>query len=39
MACRDMGNFIRLIDDPTHTVNEDGTYHLSEIQAPGPFFW
>ncbi len=25
--------FIRLIDDPTHTVNEDGTYNLSEIQA------
>ena len=25
--------FIRLIDDPTHTLNEDGTYNLSEIQA------
>ncbi len=25
--------FIRLIDDPTHTVNEDGTYNLSEVQA------
>jgi DNA gyrase subunit A len=25
--------FIRLIDDPTHTVNDDGTYNLSEIQA------
>jgi len=25
--------FIRLIDDPTHTMNEDGTYNLSEIQA------
>ncbi len=25
--------FIRLIDDPTHTVNEDGTYNLSELQA------
>jgi DNA gyrase subunit A len=25
--------FIRLIDDPTHTVNEDGTYNLSEAQA------
>ncbi|MGA0925037.1 MAG: DNA gyrase C-terminal beta-propeller domain-containing protein, partial [Lutimaribacter sp.] len=24
---------IRLIDDPTHTMNEDGTYNLSEIQA------
>ncbi|EEW24343.1 DNA gyrase subunit A [Rhodobacter ferrooxidans] len=25
--------FIKLIDDPTHKVNEDGTYNLSEIQA------
>ncbi|SFH34230.1 DNA gyrase subunit A [Palleronia marisminoris] len=25
--------FIRLIDDPGHTVNEDGTYNLSERQA------
>ncbi|KMK67309.1 DNA gyrase subunit A [Puniceibacterium sp. IMCC21224] len=25
--------FIALIDDPTHTANEDGTYNLSEIQA------
>ena len=25
--------FIRLIDDPTHPVNEDGTYNLSETQA------
>ncbi|NUB43521.1 DNA gyrase subunit A [Fertoebacter nigrum] len=25
--------FIRLIDDPSHTVNADGTYNLSEIQA------
>jgi DNA gyrase subunit A len=25
--------FIRLIDDPTHTMNEDGTYNLSEAQA------
>jgi DNA gyrase subunit A len=25
--------YIRLIDDPTHTVNEDGTYNLSELQA------
>ncbi|MCD1626834.1 DNA gyrase subunit A [Seohaeicola saemankumensis] len=30
---RDIAEYIRLIDDPTHTVNEDGTYHLSEIQA------
>ncbi|KZX98271.1 MULTISPECIES: DNA gyrase subunit A [unclassified Sulfitobacter] len=25
--------YIRLIDDPTHTANEDGTYNLSEAQA------
>jgi len=25
--------FIRLIDDPSHTMNEDGTYNLSEAQA------
>ncbi|MHA6344086.1 DNA gyrase subunit A [Roseivivax sp. CAU 1761] len=25
--------YIRLIDDPTHTMNEDGTYNLSEAQA------
>ncbi len=25
--------YIRLIDDPTHKVNEDGTYNLSEVQA------
>ena len=25
--------YIRLIDDPTHTMNEDGTYNLSELQA------
>ena len=25
--------YIRLIDDPTHPVNEDGTYNLSEAQA------
>ena len=25
--------FIKLIDDPSHPVNEDGTYNLSEIQA------
>ena len=25
--------YIRLIDDPTHTMNEDGTYNLSEMQA------
>ncbi|MCW3780153.1 DNA gyrase subunit A [Defluviimonas salinarum] len=25
--------YIRLIDDPTHPINEDGTYNLSETQA------
>ncbi|MEM0947679.1 MAG: DNA gyrase subunit A [Pseudomonadota bacterium] len=25
--------YIRLIDDPTHTMNDDGTYNLSETQA------
>ncbi|KIN72368.1 DNA gyrase subunit A [Sulfitobacter guttiformis] len=25
--------YIKLIDDPTHTANADGTYNLSEIQA------
>ena len=25
--------YIALIDDPTHTANEDGTYNLSETQA------
>ena len=25
--------FIRLIDDPSHTMNDDGTYNLSEVQA------
>ncbi|SFI23417.1 DNA gyrase subunit A [Jannaschia pohangensis] len=25
--------YIKLIDDPTHKPNEDGTYNLSEIQA------
>lgn len=25
--------YIRLIDDPSHQINPDGTYHLSEIQA------
>ena len=24
---------IRLVDDPEYTINEDGTYHLSEAQA------
>ncbi len=25
--------YIRLIDDPSHTMNDDGTYNLSEAQA------
>ncbi len=29
----EIAGYIRLIDDPGHTVNEDGTYYLSEIQA------
>ncbi|ODN70138.1 DNA gyrase subunit A [Methylobrevis pamukkalensis] len=29
----DIEPLIRLIDDPRHTVSEDGTYHLSEEQA------
>ncbi|MEO1549782.1 MAG: DNA gyrase subunit A [Pseudomonadota bacterium] len=28
-----IADYIRLIDDPTHTMNEDGTYNLSEAQA------
>ncbi len=26
-------DYIKLIDDPTHTANDDGTYNLSETQA------
>ncbi|MCT8328752.1 DNA gyrase subunit A [Albidovulum sediminis] len=29
----DIAPYIRLIDDPTHKMNEDGTYNLSEVQA------
>ena len=29
----DIAEYIRLIDDPTHTMNDDGTYNLSEAQA------
>ncbi|WP_422049798.1 DNA gyrase subunit A [Shimia sp.] len=29
----EIAGYIRLIDDPTHTMNEDGTYNLSETQA------
>jgi DNA gyrase subunit A len=30
---QDILPYIKLIDDPTHTANEDGTYNLSEAQA------
>jgi DNA gyrase subunit A len=30
---RDIAEYIALIDDPSHKINEDGTYHLSETQA------
>jgi len=29
----DIAAYIRLIDDPSHTINSDGTYNLSEVQA------
>ncbi|MFV0335631.1 MAG: DNA gyrase subunit A, partial [Tropicimonas sp.] len=29
----DIADYIRLIDDPAHKMNEDGTYNLSETQA------
>ncbi|MEM6489480.1 MAG: DNA gyrase C-terminal beta-propeller domain-containing protein, partial [Pseudomonadota bacterium] len=29
----DIADYIRLVDDPNHTVNEDGTYNLSDPQA------
>jgi len=29
----EIADYIRLIDDPGHTMNDDGTYNLSEIQA------
>ncbi len=30
---QDIADYIRLIDDPSHTINDDGTYYLSETQA------
>ncbi len=30
---REIAEYINLIDDPSHKVNEDGTYYLSETQA------
>ena len=29
----DIAEYIQLIDDPSHKINDDGTYYLSEIQA------
>ncbi|WP_109464830.1 DNA gyrase subunit A [Albibacillus kandeliae] len=29
----DIAPYIQLIDDPTHTMNDDGTYNLSEVQV------
>ncbi|GAA6178689.1 DNA gyrase subunit A [Shimia sp. NS0008-38b] len=29
----EIADYIKLIDDPTHKMNEDGTYNLSETQA------
>ncbi len=29
----DIAEYIRLIDDPSHKMNDDGTYNLSETQA------
>jgi len=29
----EIAEYIQLIDDPTHRMNDDGTYNLSEIQA------
>ena len=30
---QDIAQYIKLIDDPSHTIHEDGTYNLSEVQA------
>ncbi|RPE71489.1 DNA gyrase subunit A [Pacificibacter maritimus] len=30
---QDIAPYIALVDDPAHTMNEDGTYNLSETQA------
>ncbi len=29
----DIADYIKLIDDPSHKINDDGTYNLSETQA------
>ena len=28
-----IADYIRLIDDPSHTIHEDGTYNMSDLQA------
>ncbi|MEO1777612.1 MAG: DNA gyrase subunit A [Pseudomonadota bacterium] len=30
---QDIASYIALIDDPTHKINDDGTYNLTEVQA------
>ena len=30
---QDIAPYIKLIDDPSHTINADGSYNLSEVQA------
>ena len=30
---QDIVQYIKLIDDPSHPINDDGTYNLSEVQA------
>ncbi len=30
---QDIAQYIKLIDDPSHPINDDGTYNLSEVQA------
>jgi DNA gyrase subunit A len=30
---QDIAAYIKLIDDPSHPINDDGTYNLSEVQA------
>lgn len=30
---QDIAPYIKLVDDPSHTINEDGTYNLSEVQT------
>ncbi len=30
---QDIADYIKLIDDPSHTINDDGSYNLSERQA------